>query len=1393
MSAQNAPRFFEFQDSKSHKFWEAELQGTEVNYRYGNWRSHQSSGTRKTKAFETEALALKDFEKSCKAKQKAGYEVCDPSFPNSLKAEIEQAEKQGKTEFSVYSANPEVWKAVCKLTQLTKLSAFAGDDLKTLPEEVCDLPDLKYLMVDGNGLESLPENIGKLKNLQNLYAYHNKITHLPESIGECKNLRKISIWSNELSSVTESIGGLENLEELDLKYNKLRHLPEAIGKLQKLTELKVGDNKLVELPAALAQCGALKTLGLADNELTSLPENIGEYPALERLSFGENPIEGLPESLGQLVSLVQLEFSGGYEAQPLRSLPDSMQGMPNLTTVKLHYCQFTEVPEVLRHLPALETLELDECERITGIPEDILDDKDAIFKHLGWTQEAAPVEGARLTVPEDKERALLVKGRDDALKSFRREARYSREAITEEVITFISGKSDEMPQVRTEDARHMEDLEVVFAPYEQWCFIDERALALCATRFRYKTGTYYSGFYEALCRWLKKEVKRCPPQSMFAEIAQRLRGYGLTDLDILAAVLDDARDTLFIDGELTTVGEYFAEQSKSLNEEIMDLAFEEHAVSPITNIYLRRGDITPFLPRLLANKTYDDKIHPPLAVIEALVAYDAEKYEYTVHDGLRTGSKDCMVCINALGKILFEHYPDKHRTVSFDLSASGLELASKRRNSSDSGFFRVTSSLYYDKISEHFEWVFKSYGKDAKPLVFKFLEDTKVLDLAVVEVAAKHLGQDGLPLIAEALEMQLGKNLGRHYRRVFAMLKPLNYSAHYKRIWELASCEHDDIQNAACQALAWRKQDTLTEALERLSSPEALVRLGAAKLLRNLTPQDSQAALEKALVAESNDDIRDMIVDAVYRTPMRISLGEAQERIETANRRGKLKKWPKKWIETLDLPLPKFNDGAELTPEQTRYLVYRQVRSDSYELDPELRDVLDLLDKDSSSVFAATLLQGAFENGGLAAKNRPVLSLIGRLGGDDIIAELEAAASKPNENAVRMLGLMTSTQAAAALERIRRLFQIKYPNIREATEEAFSSIAERRDLSDNELRDLVIPDLGFVHGAQAIDVDGQEYEVQLNQLMKLQYVSPAGKVTKSVPKAAAKLVKDELKALSKALTELTKEYRPVIDEWLVTERSWAADAWSDLFMHNAFLFAASQGLVWGLFHDSELVAPFSVNADKTLETQDGEKVSMLGPHWVGDFQSMLGMVVPKPFSERKRDIDIQIGLLHPVNIDEAVRTAWVSKLAGRKVTPIIAQLTREIIRPSEEQAPRGLLYEFEGKEVPGATFKARSARFGWRRGSVNDGGGISGYYKYYPKDGLDAFITLSNLGVSGDLGEDAELGRLFFVPHGSVVTGSYIYDEPNNEADERLIVARDVPTVVFSETLSNLRQILGED
>lgn len=138
--------------------------------------------------------------------------------------------------------------------------------------------DFKKLDLHYGYLTTLPNNISQLVNLKWLYLGSNGLTTLPESIGQLTNLELLRLNSNRLTILPGSIGQLANLKWLDLTYNQLTTLPESIGQLTKLEELLLDDNKLTTVPESIAKLCRLKDIDLRNNPIS--PQEIKKLESL---------------------------------------------------------------------------------------------------------------------------------------------------------------------------------------------------------------------------------------------------------------------------------------------------------------------------------------------------------------------------------------------------------------------------------------------------------------------------------------------------------------------------------------------------------------------------------------------------------------------------------------------------------------------------------------------------------------------------------------------------------------------------------------------------------------------------------------------------------------------------------------------------------------------------------------------------------------------------------------------------------------------------------------------------------------------------------------------------------------------------------------------------------
>ncbi len=220
-------------------------------------------------------------------------------------------------------------------------------------------------------LRSIPDTIGNLSNLRELDLSDNNLETLPESIGYLKKLEELYLSGNRnFRRLPDSIGDLENLETLELEETNLESLPESMGKLTKLSSFVISKftegygprgnpyyktegyssdwyYRVVEqsishwslppldvdkssldwsnknltqfpcCPSILAELKELRELDVSSNQLTEIPRLLGKL-WLEKLDIHNNPkLNHLPDFLWKMYYLKELKIDGKL----IRDLP----------------------------------------------------------------------------------------------------------------------------------------------------------------------------------------------------------------------------------------------------------------------------------------------------------------------------------------------------------------------------------------------------------------------------------------------------------------------------------------------------------------------------------------------------------------------------------------------------------------------------------------------------------------------------------------------------------------------------------------------------------------------------------------------------------------------------------------------------------------------------------------------------------------------------------------------------------------------------------------------------------------------------------------------------------------------------------------------------------------
>lgn len=288
-----------------------------------------------------------------------------------------------------------------------------------IPIELCKLPNLSELFMDGNKLSGeIPEEIWSMPSLTGLGLSQNLLTGLiPSSIRNAKKLKQLWLHNNLLTgTLPNEMCELSNLEEFHInnatykivagwmvkntEYNHITgKIPENIGNLKKLKELYVGSTGLTgELPRSIWECESMEVLDLGNgigkysnaitgtiseeivnfrnlfnfsisgNQFTgTIPKSITKLTNLGVIAVDENNLEGtIPEDIGNLVGL--RTFWASYNNLN-GTIPKSICNLINLQSFFISGNKIEgTIPELVGNLKKLETFWAHKNNLVGNIP-----------------------------------------------------------------------------------------------------------------------------------------------------------------------------------------------------------------------------------------------------------------------------------------------------------------------------------------------------------------------------------------------------------------------------------------------------------------------------------------------------------------------------------------------------------------------------------------------------------------------------------------------------------------------------------------------------------------------------------------------------------------------------------------------------------------------------------------------------------------------------------------------------------------------------------------------------------------------------------------------------------------------------------------------------------------
>lgn len=573
--------------------------------------------------------------------------------------------------------------------------------------------------------------------------------------------------------------------------------------------------------------------------------------------------------------------------------------------------------------------------------------------------------------------------------------------------------------------------------------------------------------------------------------------------------------------------------------------------------------------------------------------------------------------------------------------------------------------------------------------------------------------------------------------------------------------------------------ESLELARKLIGAKKVNARLGAVALFGELG-KTAIADLRAAHSSESSRKVHELIEQTITRLGAPLLATDAGGDASPSDLEKRLAgdkhlRAPKRgWLNLKGLVLTD-DEGNAPSEKALWFLIGQQARHKLIEPAPAIVPLLARLPRERNSDVAMTLLK-QWSASAQAASDRWVLTLAGLLGDQRVVPTITASVhrwckDKRKELAecgVRALALLGTDEALMILDDIARRYRSKCMNVGRAAAEGFQAVADARGIGLEDLRDLVVPALGFdAGGTQPITSEGTAIHAVLQPDFSLRWRNPAtGKETKNPPSKLPAGIKNAIKDLRRLLRDTVKSQTARLELALVCQRRWPVGRWRELFEDHALLSIFATRVVWGVYDAGHaLRQTFRRYPNGILADAGGEMVELTDP-------------------------DAVIGFVHPLELAEPDLAAWRSHLERHGVVPPFPQLERPIHRLDPLHANRRELAVCQGTSMAQGTLFSRSERLGWHRGSVVESGELASLYKPYPAAGIEVILELHDFFMGGGFDNYGTLGRALFVEPGTVKRGRYVSDDPAPD-DPRVLPFGKIPPIVYSETISDLMAIIS--
>ncbi len=405
-----------------------------------------------------------------------------------------------------------------------------------------------------------------------------------------------------------------------------------------------------------------------------------------------------------------------------------------------------------------------------------------------------------------------------------------------------------------------------------------------------------------------------------------------------------------------------------------------------------------------------------------------------------------------------------------------------------------------------------------------------------------------------------------------------------------------------------------------------------------------------------------------------------------------------KWLSILELPPIVLTSGHPLPAGEVATLVTFMMLSEPGEPHGALARIREHCDKSTLATATGAIFE-QWTNAGARWKDNWVWEALAAFGNDDTVAKLlpKITWDTGKDNALDVLAAIGSDYALSAL--IKMSEQGRNATVRSAAQLRVAELAEDMGLTEDQLADRMVPDLGLrPDGTALLDFGPRLFVVGFDEQLGPTLTGVDGTHYRSLPKAGtrddpamAAEATARYRAIRKSVKKFAAEQISRLERAMVAERRITLDELRTLFIAHPLRITLTRRLVWANYRDGQVVDSFRIAEDNSFVDVADNTVDLAE--------------------------DLGVGIAHPLHLGAEVTAAWAGVLADHQLRQPFPQIDREVVHgephlltsssvPIPDQATVSL------RRIYGLTHR------GWNPPERGAGGCIDTFEKRLPEDRL---------------------------------------------------------------------------